>query len=380
MPRERTMPTSAANKRPTLQAIADELGVTTMTVSKSLRGIGRISEETRRLVRSKAEEIGYFSSRERLFAPFVKAAASSEHRLRLLCPTIGSLDRGDTIPYRNDMVIGLQRTLEKVDGEVVTRSFSTLDEMLALLRAEKFHGVALSEPYPSRWIAAVLPLVPVAYTIGHDFQQGVDSVFFNEARAAALVSNRLLQAGHQHIAWMGILDRHAPFLVPDEEFSAEDTADQLSHSGHGTRYASWLYLASQCQSLTKWPVALVERDWRTCDLAEAVRQGCRQIFEARPQPTAIVCVSNAVAREVIRQLEETGFRIPSDISVISYGVEESGHTGDGRLLSGVCMPMDKVGSLVPELIQRRLAYPEGLAISIQLDAEWAPGETLHHFS
>jgi len=366
----------SAPKRPTLQTIADELGVTTMTVSKALRGIGRISDEMRRQVRSKAEEIGYFSSRERLFPPFVRAASSADHRLKLLCPTIGTLDRGETVPYRGDMISGLRRSIDKMEGEVMVESFGALDEMLALLKKDRFHGVVLSEPHPSHWISSLRQHAPVIYTIGHDFQGGVDSVFFNEARASALAADHLRQAGHRRIAWFGIEDRHAPFLVPDEEFAAERTADWLSHSSHGTRYASWLYLSNQRPDVAKWPVSLIERDWRTSSLADTVRRGCREMLEARPQPTAVVCVSNAVSRELIAQLGECGLEVPRDISVVSYGVEESGRTKDGHQLSGLIMAMDKVGGLVPEIVQRRLAYPEGLAISIQLDAEWHRGETL----
>ncbi|MFH1498828.1 MAG: LacI family DNA-binding transcriptional regulator [Verrucomicrobiota bacterium] len=364
--------------RPTLKTIADELGVTPMTVSKSLRGIGRISDEMRRLVRSKAEEVGYLSSRERLFPPFVKMARGDEHRLRLLCPTIGTLDRGDTVPYRNDMVSGLERTLAQTEGEVLAESFSSLAEMIAFLeRSPRVHGVILSEPYPTRWIEALRKVAPVIYTVGHDFQRGVNSVFFNEARAATLAVDRLRAAGHRRIGWFGVFDKHAPFLVPDEEFDLEVSgADWLARSAHGTRFASWLYLAREHREIAGGPVSLVERDWRTHSLADAVRRGCREIFEAKPRPTAIVCVANAVAREVIAQLEDAGLRVPDDVSVVSYGVEEYGNTNDGHLLTGLVMPMDKVGGLVPEVVQRCQAYPDGLPISIQFDAEWAPGETL----
>lgn len=368
--------------RPTLKMIADELGVTPMTVSKSLRGIGRISEETRRLVRSKAEELGYLSSRERLFPPFVKMARGGEHRLRLLCPTIGALDRGDTAPYRNDMVLGLERALVSTQSEVLTESFSSLEEMLAFLDdSSRIHGVILSEPYPTRWIDALRKVTPVIYTVGHDFQRGVNSVFFNEARAAALAVDRLRLAGHRHIGWLGIFDKHARYLVPDNEFDEEnDSADQLARSPHGTRYASWLYLAREHGGVTNWPVSLIERDWRSCSLAEAVRRGCREILDTRPRPTAIVCVANAIACELIAQLEAGGLRVPDDIGVVSYGVEEHGSTSSGHLLTGLIMPMDKVGSLVPEVVQRCQAYPDGLPISIQFDAEWAEGETLRQVS
>lgn len=373
------MPSKSApitSKRPTLKTIADELGVTTMTVSKSLRGIGRISEVMKRQVRAKAEEIGYLSSRERLFPPFVRIRGNSDHQLRVLCPTVGDINRGEIVSYRNDMVEGLRRTMSKIEGTAVVQSFRSLDEMLELLINDRFHGVILSEPYPVRWIAAMRKLTSVVYTVGHDFLAGVDSVFFNESRAAAAVATQLRKLGHRHIGWLGIHDRHAQFLVPDEEFGREESADWLSHTSHGTRYAAWLYLSHQRPDLSNWQVSLIDRDWRVSSLAEAVGRGCRAILDSNPQPTAVVCVSNTVACELIRQLEENGFRVPEDISVVSYGVEEGAIYENGRKLTGLSMPMDKVGGLVPEVLQRRLAYPDGLPISIQLDAEWRSGNTL----
>lgn len=373
-----TTPESA--RRPTLKDIADELGITPMTVSKSLRGIGRISEKTRRMVHNKAKEIGYLSSGERLFPPFVRSLGSSDYQPRILCPTIGSLERGGTVPYRNDMIIGLENSLAKMDGVIQVESFASLAEMQNLISKENFHGVALSEPLPSRWIDEVKKQCPVVYTVGHDFQGGVDAVYFNESRAAALAVDQLRQLGHHNLAWLGILDRNAPFHIPEEEFELENTADWLSRSAHGTRFAAWLYLARQHPGASGWPVSLFERDWRACSISEAVKRGVRAILQGHPRPTTVVCMSNSVARELIVQLEETGIRVPEDISIVSYGVEETGILEDGRQISGLLMSMHKVGSLVPEVIQRRLAYPDGLSISIQLDAGWQPGDTIHRLA
>jgi DNA-binding LacI/PurR family transcriptional regulator len=371
-----TRPRRKRHKRPTLKDIANELGITTMTVSKSLRGVGRISDEMRRLVHSKAEEIGYLSARDRLFPPFIKSSGSSDYQLKLLCPTIGRIERGATVPYRNDMIVGLDHALSKTDGAVQTGTFSSLEEMQSLLAKEHFHGVILSEPLPSRWIETIGSITPIIYTIGHDFQTRVDSVYFNEARAAATAANRLWNAGHRSIGWLGVLDRNAPFHIPDSEFGIENTADWLSRSAHGTRLASWLYLARQQPGTSVWPVNLFDRDWRTCSLSEAVGRASRTLFQSHPRPTAIVCLSNAIAAELITQLEESGLRVPDDMSIVSYGVEKSGVLEDGRQISGLSMPMDKVGSLVPEVVQRRLAYPEGLSISFQLDADWVEGNTV----
>jgi DNA-binding LacI/PurR family transcriptional regulator len=254
--------------------------------------------------------------------------------------------------------------------------------MVACLAASAWnHGVILSEPYPTRWIEALRKFTPVIYTVGHDFQRGVNSVYFNEPRAAALVVDRLRAAGHQRIGWLGVFDTYAPFNVPDEEFGPDDSsADWLARSTHGTRFASWLYMAREHRGSVGWPVSLVERDWRTCSLSDAVRRGRLELFAARPRPTVIVCVGYSIARELILQLEAEGLRVPADVSVVSYSVEMHGDADDGtndsRHLTGLLMPMDKVGGLVPEVVQRCLAYPDGLPISIQFDAEWEPGETL----
>ena len=43
----------------TLQTIADELGVSAMTVSRALRGVSRTSLNTRQMVREAAKRMGY---------------------------------------------------------------------------------------------------------------------------------------------------------------------------------------------------------------------------------------------------------------------------------------------------------------------------------
>ena len=369
---------SSDTPRPTLKAIAEELGVTPMTVSKSLRGTGRISKETRQRIREKAEELGYLSSRERLFPPLVRASNSADHRMRVLCPTVGKLERGDTELYRSEMIQGLENGLNSINGTLNVEGFNSLEDIVSLVERERYHGIVLSEPYPDKWIQALNQRAPVIYTIGYDFQRNVDSVFFNEARAAVLAVDQIRAAGHTCIGWLGVEDRHAPFHIPDEAFDRSSTADTLSASAHGTRFASWLFLANHQDGLAPWPVQILQRDWRTESLEDVVRRGCRALLRARPQPTVIVSVGYFMAMCLIDELESAGMCVPEDISLVIYGAEKNIKTRDGRLVSGPSMPMSQVGGILPEVIQRRLAYPQSLPVSIQLDPGWITGETLHH--
>lgn len=365
---------NSADQKPTQLAIAQALNVTPMTVSKALRGVGRISEKTRELIHQKAAEMGYLASRDRLFPSYIRNAASDDSSLRILCPTIREMDRGESNFYRDEMLDGLMDFISNLGGSVEMTMQDNLEDLLEYVQRAKAHAVVLSEPYPTQWVDAIREVAPVIYAIGFDFQMGVDAVFFNEARAASLAVTKLREAGHENIGWLGIHDHHAPFHVPRDSFSFESGADWLSPSAHGTRYAAWLYFAEQFKGFPKFRVCLADRDWRVESLEDCVIKGCRSLFEGKLNPTAIVCASNTIAREAIRQLERIGLSVPNDVSVVSYGVEQ--HGDENEELTGLVMDMYKVGSLIPEVVQRRRTYPEGLAISIQLDCDWQEGTTV----
>jgi hypothetical protein len=72
----------------TLKNIADELGVSQMTVSRALRGVSRINPRTRQKVRQAAVRLGYQPIGGVMFSPTIRSGKGN-HTLRLLLPTIG---------------------------------------------------------------------------------------------------------------------------------------------------------------------------------------------------------------------------------------------------------------------------------------------------
>ena len=79
----------------TLKNIADELGISQMTVSRALRGVSRINPETRQRVREAAVRLGYQPIGGVMLPPTIRSGKGN-HTLRLLLPTISCRIGADT--------------------------------------------------------------------------------------------------------------------------------------------------------------------------------------------------------------------------------------------------------------------------------------------
>src|SRR5262249_10102174 len=141
-------------------------------------------------------------------------------------------------------------------------------------------------------------------------------------------------------------------------------ADRQAVSVHGARHAAWANVA-HCQLVgERLPLILEERDWRTQDLDTVVSRGVEKILALRPKPTAVVCSCDPIALSLTQILRARSFSVPQDFSIISYGGAEEVRTSKPSITS-VEMPMETIGRVIPELIERRQADPNAVPISVQ---------------
>jgi LacI family transcriptional regulator, galactose operon repressor len=361
----------------TLKHIADELGVSQMTVSRALRGVSRIKPQTRQMVRETAVRMGYQPIGGVMFPPAVRSGKGN-HTLRLLLPTVGRRIGAEGGSWWLDrVVLAMRSRLELSNGRLAEQHFLDFADLLAEFERGRFHGVVLRQPLPNAWVKRLLEVGPVIYAVEFDHQLGVDSVYSNEHRSAAMLLDYLSRRGHRQIAWFGILDRHSPYHyevssdTPDES----SVADRQAFSVHGARHAAWANIA-HCQLVgQKHPLILVERDWLTQDLDNAVARGLERIMACDPRPTAVICSCDPVALALIEQVTHRGLRVPEDISVVSYGGSEEVKTANPSITS-VEMPMETVGRVIPELVERRLADPQAVPISVQFQTTLYEGASV----
>jgi LacI family transcriptional regulator len=359
----------------TLKHIAVELGVSQMTVSRALRGVSRINPQTRQRVRDTAMRLGYQPIGGIMLPPTVRSGKGN-HALRLLLPTVSRrIDAMAGSWYLDRMVAAMRNRMETSNGRLVEQHFVGIEELLAECKRARFHGVVLRQPLPQAWVEKLQRIVPVVYAVEFDHQLGVDSVYSNEHRSAGMVLDYLGHRGHTEIAWFGVLDRHSPYQVVFDALDETSFADRQAISVHGARHAAWANVAF-CQLVGhRLPLVLVERDWRTQDLDSVVMKGMEEILAATPRPTAIVCSCDPVALSLIPALKSRGLSVPQDMSVISYGGSEEAKLA---MPSVTCieMPMETIGLVIPELVERRMADPNAVPISVQFQTTLYEGSSV----
>ncbi len=360
----------------TLKDIAEEAGVSPITVSRALRGVGRIGQETRRKVWGTATRLGYQPVDYVIIPPPVKRG-KADHSLQLLAPSVGShLHDTSGSLFLNRLFAGLDQRLRASNGCVLMGHFDTVDDLIRTWKKHGYQGLVLRQQLPRSWIRALQRIGPIVYAVEFDWQAGVDCVYSNEFRSTADVLSEVHQRGHRSIAWLGILDVYAPHQVVFSSNEKLEITDYLANTtSHGGRLAAWAHLCNFPPPGVHSHLVVVQRDWREKNLSQTISEGIERILKIEPRVTAIVAASDPVALEVLRQLQARGIKVPDDISLISYG-------GGEELLqvnptpASVTIPVETIGRVIPELIERRLAFPDATPVSIQFETLFDSGKTL----
>lgn len=360
----------------TLKDIAEEAGVSPITVSRALRGIGRIGQKTRRRVWEAATKLQYQPVDYVIIPPPVKRG-KADHSLQLLAPSVGSHihDTSGSL-FTNRLFAGLDQRLRASNGCVLMGHFDTVKDLIRTWKKHGYQGLVLRQPLPRAWIHELQSIGPVVYAVEFDWQAGVDCVYSNEFRSTASVLREVYARGHRSVAWLGILDTYAPHQVVFSANEELEITDYLANTtSHGARLAAWEHLCSFPPPGIDSHLVVVDRDWRKKDLSQTVAEGIERILKMDSPVTAIVAASDPVALEVMRQLQGKGIKVPDDISLISYGGGEELLQADPAPAS-VKIPSETIGRVIPELIERRLAFPDATPVSIQFETTFDPGQSL----
>jgi LacI family transcriptional regulator len=359
----------------TLKDIADELGVSQMTVSRALRVVSRTSPETRRRVREVAARMGYQAIQGVMGRPAVRSGKGN-HSLRLLIPTVCCEVNKDAGAWWLDrLVSAVRRRLVLSNGMLHVEHYPDIESLKEAYRAGRYHGLVLRQPLPHEWIEELLEIGPVIYAVEFDHQLGVDSVYSNEQRSAGMVLDHLSRMGHERVAWFGILDSYAPWQVIFAARDDSSVTDRQAFSVHGARHAAWANLCYCQLSGQQLPLILLHRDWRSQGLEEVVEAGLDRILAIQPDVTAIVSSADVIGVAMMNALRQRGLDVPKDISLVTYGASSWAREADPPL-TAVEMPMETIGKLIPELIERRLADPEAVAISVQFETKLHYGQSV----
>lgn len=318
--------------------IAQVMGVSTVTVSKALSDQKGVSEELRIKIKEKAQEMGY-------------KTASARYRER----------SGSGRSYTFGVILS-DRFLAKYESfywnlyqEVATAAvrkgcFTMLEVLKAededrlvmprLLGERKAEGLIiigrLQERYMEKLIEQVdIPFILLDFT---DRNGMYDAVISNSYMGMYRMTNYLFDMGHREIGFVGNV------------FFTGSITD---------RFFGYL------RSLAEHGVEL-DREWVLQDRNQQTGRSDEGFAWKLPKkmPTAFACNNDVAAAALVEHLQQEGYRVPQDISVVGYdnyqppGLCDVGITTYEVDMSG--MAEQAVGNLISKLSGE--SYKQGVTI------------------
>lgn len=339
--------------RVTLQTIADRVGVTRMTVSNAFSRPDQLSAALRDRILTVADELGYVGP-----DPTARALANGT------AGTVGLL-LSDT------------RQSSLTDEIAMTFVAAIADELapsglaLTLLSAAPRDGVV-----PARDVAIDGALVyscdPTSPAVGWLMRRRLPLVFVDQAPASGITSVNIDDRGGAGAAAQHLIDLgHRRIGVVTTGFTGEYgllANPRAVETGYieGQRLTGWLDAIDAAGAQAQ---VIRQPYGDSQDLGYASAQ---TLLAQGDPPTAILCFSDAIAAGAIRAVQDSGLRVPDDISVVGFDDNPLGRRIRPTLTT-VRQDADAKGraamAALSRAIERGKTQPAARARHIVLDTE-----------
>ncbi|MFW0783349.1 LacI family DNA-binding transcriptional regulator [Gordonia sp. CPCC 206044] len=267
--------------RPTMQDVADKVGVSKATVSLVFRRAPGVGEQTRRRVLEAAEELGYRMNR---------AAALMTARRSHLIGAVAQIGNS----FHAEVVENIVAAADLAGYEIVLGAVTpTHDEqrVIGTLMDFRCEGMLLiGTELESATISRLGDQLPTVVIGRRTTVPSVDVVRTNDSRGIGAVVDHLVALGHRRIvhvaAGQGVIasDRRNGFLRALHRHGVHDPV--IVDAGGFTE--------------------------------EAGMAAAEQLLSAPIRPTAVVCANDRLAVGVLDVLRRGRLEVPDDISVTGF--------------------------------------------------------------
>lgn len=291
--------------RPTLRTIAEQVALSPTTISLALRGDDSIPLETRRRILDVAEELQY---------DYVPRPRKSKQK-RLLRIAFIIHDYGDhpitSNPFYGHVLAGVEQGCREehagVNFVVLQHEYSPTSALPPVLTHE-INGILLVSPYPPELIHRIhresgCPII----LLDNNFPQSpYDSIMADDFGGAYQATQHLLKLGHRQIVLLTGTIQH-PTIIPSFQ----------------QRY--WGYCAACADAgvapsaPVEVPAALNQEILALTDRHQGVQEWLTALVKSYPaRPTAFFGVCDVFALAALRALQDGGWRVPEDFSVVGF--------------------------------------------------------------
>lgn len=267
--------------KPTMQDIADQLGVSKVSVFKALSGQKGVSEELRQRIFQEAQKLGY--TRTTAENTFHFAFVVSKH---FFLETDAFYS--EMYYYFNKQCIqkGHSTTLIIVNGPDEARGILPVQ-----LQKDSFHGIAVAGEMSDQYLQLLAELkLPMVLMDFENYQSDMNAILTDNFHWGFRVTQYLIRHGHKKIGFVG----------------QPGATNSITDRYLGYRKALMLH---QLPYQDEW--LIVNNDTRS-GLYRS------NITLPKDMPTAFVCHCDMAANYLMGALELNDLRCPQDVSLISF--------------------------------------------------------------
>ncbi len=308
----------------TMKDIADKLNISKVTVSKALSDKEGVSDELKAKIKELASSMGY---RYNASAQAIKSGFSFN-----IGVVVAERFTGD---YRSFYLTFYQYVTKELDKYKYSSIFQVLSEEdeqnLLLPRSyydRKVDGLIILGQVSSAYIEVLNSCeVPIIFLDFYDEHTEVDSVVSDNFFSAYELTNYLIANKHRDIAFVGSI---------------------TSTSSIQDRYLGYYKSLLEHKIFHEKGYVVEDRDEKGHFI---------DIKFPSPMPTAFVCNCDRVAYELIGQLQEQGYRVPEDVSVVSFDNDIYSMLATPQITT-VDVNMLEMTATVAEIMLNKIDNPE----------------------
>ncbi|MBQ9915583.1 MAG: LacI family DNA-binding transcriptional regulator [Microbacterium sp.] len=271
-----------------LRDIANEAGVSAMTVSNVLNGkSARASLETIERVRAIADRMGYVPN-----IPARSLAATRSHIIAAFVP-VGEDNSALVSPHTVAVIGGLEQRLRHRGYHVLLRSIEHEADVAEAIRGWSLDGAVLVEFNDAEVDRISIDAVPLVAIDSYSDNPRTIGVRSDDYEGGRLAATYLLDAGHRHILFAG-----------------------PPHGATGVVARRWEGFRDALRARAVEPSHIAVEHVLTA-LEDGRRLGLR-LAHQHPEVTAVFATADVLAIGIMSGVQEGGRRVPDDVSVIGF--------------------------------------------------------------
>ena len=287
---------------PTRKDVADLAGVSEVTVSRVFNQNSYVSHEKNNLVRKAAKELGY--------QPNPIAVSLKKNTTKQILMLLPEQDLENS--YFISLYTGAVRYAEKAGYMLAVST----DMMFSKITKKMFDGIILANSsFEPDELHEHLRVPATVLSFGEEiFYPWLDNIIVDTGLAMEMIIKYLNTLGHRRIAFA--MPRH--------------TLMQGTLSQRYNRYSN-LMSGVFTENINEYVFGIDQASTKE-NLTNYFHYGkiaAEQIYEKKPDITAVVCFNDEVALGLIGRLQSLGIKVPGDLSVTGI---------DNILQSAYCVP------------------------------------------